>query len=97
MEKFPHLFLPDHLTTTVNLADLSCDCETADGPWSLELDEGSILLSHDVCGKPIPHDQYELVQLSQPMKVRLIPDKERCSCVLGSCDCTTYFILEAIK
>ena len=96
MDHHPHLFLPDSMTTTIEIPEPdTCTCESAEGSWKLTIDEGYASLTHTVCGKPLLGDLMDAVCMGETL-VTLRPEKEVCCCP-ESCDCDTWLILEVAQ
>ncbi|GAA3153712.1 phiSA1p31-related protein [Streptomyces rectiviolaceus] len=89
--------MPDLFASTegpVDLAADECSCPTSDGQFLMEIDAGSVLLTHKACGKEPRGDYHDLLNLPQiPVTVTATPYRN-CD---GSewhgeyrCDCGIY-------
>ena len=65
-----------------------CPCEKPDGQYLLEIDAGSVFLTHSTCGKP-PRDSSEMVENLQlaPIAVQIQPENNCGGWHETSCDC----------
>lgn len=93
MKRVPHLFLPECMTTTVELPEPThCTCGDVGGGWTLEISEGSIYLTHKVCGKQLLHDTLESVSMEE-ITVDMTVQRGICHCDYR-CDCDVFLLLE---
>lgn len=69
-----------------------CTCSPVDGPWKLMIDEGSVVLTHSVCGNSLPYDDLMDTVYMEETEVLLSMEKSTCHC-LGGCDCDWSIVL----
>lgn len=94
MSGLPHLFLPESMTKTVKFPEPDhCTCDISEGKWRLAVEEGYVLLTHEVCNKSLPPDLMESVVMDESIPVTITPEKETCSC-RDTCDCTHWLVLK---
>ncbi|MFG3090646.1 DUF6011 domain-containing protein [Streptomyces antibioticus] len=65
-----------------------CPCPKPDDQYLMEIDAGSVFLTHAACGKP-PRDSSEMVESLQlgPVAVRIQPENNCSGWHETSCDC----------
>jgi hypothetical protein len=74
--------------------DPSCSCPNPDDQYTLEIDNGSVLITHRACGKTPAGDWNEVLVLDAlPVTVRW-ERPHPCWCETG-CDCDVYAVLTA--
>lgn len=97
MHKLPHLFLPDSLTTTVEIpVPEHCTCESPAGAWRMTVEEGYVHLIHTICNLPLYGDLMQAVVMDDPIFVTLTSTKEPCCCP-ESCDCDYWLVLKETR